>query len=265
MPVRSLDLTLPLEGLHMSRVLSGFKRLAIVSSIAIAFGICDSPAVTPASAEPASSEARPNFSGIWERVADPMKPLAPPAFTPRAREAMNPELTPGEKIWAENGIDESDANCLPRRQPWMLLQSPPISIVHDRDKMILLYEKRSGPMHVYLDDRDHPDQDSLTLTLNGHSVGRWEGDELVVDSVGFADYPGHGSIENLPFLPTTRITQRFRLAEDGQELHARFTIIDPELLETPYVYDFTWRRLPYDTNYALVELCDAQNPDRLVY
>ena len=194
-----------------------------------------------------------------------MQPLAPPAFTPKAMEEMNPKLTPGEAVWAENGIDESDANCLPRRQPWMLTQSVPITIVQDGNKMILLYEKRSAPMHVYIDSRDHPDKDAVPLTLNGHSVGRWEGDELVVDSVGFADYPGHGPVKNLPFLPTTRITQRFSLAEDGQELHARFTIIEPEWLETPYVYDFTWRRLPYDTNYALVELCDARNPDRLRY
>ena len=239
------------------------KRLAVVASTAIAFGICSLGTANPAFAAP-GSDAHPNFSGIWERTAKPMKELAPPAFTPRALEALNPKLTPGEKIWAEHGIGIDDVNCLPRRQPWMLQQSSPITIVHDADKMILLYEKRSGPMHVYI-GRNHPNSPSASLSLNGNSVGRWEGDELVVDSVGFADYPGHGSVKTLPFLPTTRITQRFSLAKNGEELKARFTITDPQLLETPYVYDFTWRRLPYATTYALIELCDGRDPDRLKY
>lgn len=246
----------------MSRLfLLSSKHLAVVASIAIAFGICDSGMADPASAA-TGSKAHPNFSGIWERTANPMKELAPPAFTPRALEALKPKLTPGEAIWEENGIGVDDANCLPRRQPWMLLQSAPISIVHDGDKMILLYEKRSSPMHVYI-GRDHPATAPLSLT--GYPVGRWEGDELVVDTIGFADYPGHGPVKTLPFLPTTRVTQQFSLAKSGEELKARFTITEPEWLETPYVYDFTWRRLPYATNYALIELCDARDPDRLKY
>ncbi len=193
-----------------------------------------------------------------------MKELAPPAYTPKALEALHPELTPGEKAWAEHGIGVDDANCHPRRQPWMLLQSAPISIVQDGDKLILIYEKRSAPMHVYI-GREPPDPAKIPLTLNGYSVGRWEGDELVVDSVRFSDRPGHGSVKTLPFLPTTRITQRFRISADGQELKARFTITEPQWLSTPYVYDFTWRRLPYASNYALVETCDARDPDRLKY
>jgi hypothetical protein len=239
------------------------KRLTIVSSTAIAFGMCVAGIADPTLAA-TNSKAHPNFSGIWERTADPMKELAPPAFTPRALEALKPKLTPGEAIWAEHGIGVDDANCHPRRQPWMLLQSAPISIVHDGDKMILLYEKRSAPMHVYI-GRDQPDPTKVSLSLNGYSVGRWEGDELVVDSVGFADRPGHGPVKTLPFLRTTRITQRFTLAKNGEELKARFTITEPEWLATPYVYDFTWRRLPYATNYALIELCDARDPDRLRY
>jgi hypothetical protein len=237
----------------------GSKPQAWLAAIAVAFVMCDSSLADPAAA---AATAHPNFSGIWERTAHPMKELAPPAFTARALDALKPKLTPGEAIWAEHGIGVDDANCHPRRQPWMLQQSVPISIVHDGDKMILIYEKRSAPMHVYI-GRDHPA--TASPSLNGYSVGRWEGDELVVDSIAFEDHPGHGSVKTLPFLPTTRITQRFSLAKNGEELKARFTITEPQWLETPYVYDFTWRRLPYATNYALIELCDARDPDRLKY
>jgi hypothetical protein len=242
-------------------------RLA-ASLIVLSLGLGGPATVAAAPAPPAPAEAQqahPNFSGIWEPISDALKPLARPAFTERATKAMNRTLTKGEAAWAEHGIDESDANCLPRRQPWMLIQSAPISIVHDGAKMILLYEKRSSPMHVYIDGRNHPDPATDKPRLNGHSIGRWEGDTLIVDSVGFADHPGHGPLNTLPYLPTVRITQKFRLEKNGEELHARFTIDDPQLFQTPYVYDFTWRRLPYATSYALVELCDARDPERLRY
>jgi hypothetical protein len=253
-----------LEGSLMTRLFSfDSKSPAFVALTVIAFAICSSAMANPASATPAP-EVHPNFSGIWERTATPLKELAPPAFTARAREALKPKLTPGEAIWEEHGIGVDDANCHPRRQPWMLLQSAPISIVQDGDKMILLYEKRSAPMHVYI-GRDPPDPGKISPSLNGYSVGRWEGNELVVDSVGFSDRPGHGAVKTLPFRPTTRITKRFSLAKNGEELIVRFTITEPEWLETPYVYDFTWRRLPYATNFALIEICDARDPDRLKY
>ena len=239
------------------------KRSAVAAAIAFALGLCSSSMADTAAAAD-SSTAHPNFSGIWERTAKPMKELAPPAFTPQALKALHPQLTPGAAVWASHGIGTDDANCHPRRQPWMLQQSVPISIVHDGDKMILIYEKRSAPMHVYI-GREQVDAAKVSPSLNGYSVGRWEGDELVVDSVGFMDRPGHGSIETLPFRPTTRITQRFSLAKNGEELKARFTITEPEYLDKPYVYDYTWRRLPYATNFALVELCDARDPDRLKY
>ncbi|HKU17211.1 MAG TPA: hypothetical protein VJQ52_22650 [Steroidobacteraceae bacterium] len=239
------------------------RRSALAASIALALGMCGPSSADPAAAA-ASSKAHPNFSGIWERTARPMKELAPAAFNAAALKALNPTLTPGEKSWAEHGIGTDDANCHPRRQPWMLEQSVPVSIVHDGDKMVLIYEKRSAPMHVYI-GRAAADPAKVAPSLNGYSVGRWEGDELVVDSVGFMDRPGHGSIKTLPFRPTTRITQRFSLARNGDELKARVTITEPEFLEKPYVYDYTWRRLPYATNYALVELCDARDPDRLKY
>lgn len=241
------------------------KLRTVIAAVFLVSG-CGNVAFAAARPSAPAAKAHPDLSGIWEPTSGSMKPHGHPAFTPKATAAMSPTLTPGEAVWGQNGIDASDANCLPRRQPWMLVQSAPITIVHDGNKMILLYEKRSAPMHVYIDGRDHPDENAAAKpTLNGHAVGHWEGDELVVESVGFADHPGHGPLNSLPYLPTLKITERFRLEKNGQELHAQFTIGDPQLFETPYIYDFTWHRLPYRTNYALVELCDARDPARLKY
>lgn len=241
---------------------SAAALIALVSALGMTVAV---PVSSQTPAPAAKAKAPVNFSGIWEPLPGGKKELAPPAYTARALKALKPTLTPGEAEWAEHGIEHSDANCLPRRQPWMLLQSAPISILHDGDKMILLYEKRSSPMHVYLDGREHPDMATWKPNVNGHAIGRWEGRDLIVDSVGFADVPGHGPVATLPFLSTTRITQRFSLSPNGRVLKARFTIEDPEQLEKPYVYDFSWRKLPYATNFALAETCDARDPARLRY
>lgn len=215
---------------------------------------------------PPPAAAHPDLSGIWEPISGGLKPHGHPAFTERAKAAMDPQLTPGQAVWAKNGIDESDANCLPRRQPWMLIQSAPITIVHDGNKMILLYEKRSAPMHVYIADGKSPVPPApAEPTLNGHAVGHWEGGDLVVESTGFADHPGHGPLNSLPYTPTLKLTERFHLDKGGQLLHATFTVDDPQLFTTPYIYDFTWHRLPYASNFALVELCDARDSARLKY
>jgi hypothetical protein len=101
---------------------------------------------------------------------------------------------------------------------------------------------------------------------NGHSIGRWEGDELVVDTIGYANHgPGHGPIGELPHTETLHLVQRFLVENNGQELHAQFTIEDPQMLTEPFVYDFTWYRLPAATSYAITEICDPRDPARLEY
>ena len=76
---------------------------------------------------------------------DPMKELAPPAFTQRALEDTEAQAHPRGEDLVRTWHRCRRRQLSPRRQPWMLLQSAPISIVHDGNKMILLYEKRSAP------------------------------------------------------------------------------------------------------------------------
>jgi hypothetical protein len=208
----------------------------------------------------AAPTTHPNLSGFWEPRMGSMKPVERPSLTPRAIELGKP-LPAGDPraALANNGIDETDSNCLPPAQPWILTQSAPIDIAQAEGETMMFYEGRSIPWHIYTDGRAHPDMATYKRTLNGHSAGHWEGEEFVVDTVGFADHPGHGPFNDLPHNPTLHVTQRFHLEAGGQELHARFTIDDPKLFTKPYVYDFTWFKDPADT-YAAAEVCDARNP-----
>jgi hypothetical protein len=207
----------------------------------------------------AAPAAHPDISGFWEPRLGSMKPVERPSLTPLAIELSKPPPPNDPKAQlAANGLDETDSNCLPNAQPWILTQAAPIDIVQAEGETLMFYEQRGFPMHIYTDGRSHPDMSTYKRTVNGHSIGHWEGDEFVVDTVGFADRAGHGPYNELPHNPTLHMVERFHLEKDGQELHARFTTEDPKLFTKPYVYDFTWYRSPPGT-FAAVAECDARD------
>jgi len=85
----------------------------------------------------------------------------------------------------------------------------------------------------------------------GRSVGKWEGDTLVVDTVGIkTTVPAY---QNMPHSDRMRITERVRLVTNDI-LHDQITIDDPGVLEKPVTYTLAYRRMP---GYEMVEfVCD---------
>jgi hypothetical protein len=95
---------------------------------------------------------------------------------------------------------------------------------------------------VYMDGRAHPPADQRTP--QGHSVGRWEGDVLVVETANFADNVW-GTARGIPSGPGKRVVERYRLADGGATLAIEFTIEDPEYLAAPVTGTDQWRYAPY--------------------
>jgi len=94
---------------------------------------------------------------------------------------------------------DPEGYCLPPGGPRMMATPYPMEIIQlpDQKRIVMTFE---GATHIwreiYMDGRPHPRGDELNPTYLGHSVGRWEGDTLVVDVVGFneqtwMDYYGH--------------------------------------------------------------------------
>src|SRR2546422_4555651 len=101
--------------------------------------------------------------------------------------------------------------------------------------MVIIAEHDLPPRQIFLDGRSHPK--NLDPTWMGHSIGHWEGDTLVVDSVGFngrawIDLEGH------PFTEKTHITEHWRRPDLGH-LEVEFTIDDP----SSYVKPWTIKRI----------------------
>jgi hypothetical protein len=86
---------------------------------------------------------------------------------------------------------------------------------------------------VYMDGRSHPPTDERSL--HGHSVGRWEGGTLVIDTTNFADHTD-GNFLTVPSSAGKHLVERLSLAADGRYLNYELTLRDPEWLTSPITY-----------------------------
>ena len=153
-------------------------------------------------------------------------------------------------------LDDPEARCLPPGIPRMMATPFPFQIYQLPDRIIFLYE---GGAHVwriiYMDGRAHPKDPNPTFL--GDSVGRWEGDTLVVDVVGFndrtwLDQDGHPHTEAL------HVIERYTRT-DEMTLHYEAMIDDPKTYTKPWTTSYT---IPWSPGTELLEyICQEDNQD----
>ena len=135
-----------------------------------------------------------------------------------------------------------------------------IHFIEHKDEVIFAGE-RGGVRHIYTDGRSHPNV--WTPTPAGHSVGRYDGSTLLVETTGFTPgmVPG-GGVRT----PETRLVERFEMSPDGHRLTVTYTWDDPKVYQKPHVYRYYFDRAPTvesrgtKISYALEEWCDAGDP-----
>ena len=201
----------------------------------------------------AQAPARPDFSGYWELRIDGMAvPTA--ALTPAATAAMAGQ--------ARKDVDAL-IRCVNIGMPALMDDRNTLDIRQSPSVVAVLAKSQSSTRYIYTDGRPHPDNDELEATTNGHSVGGWEADTLVVDTIGLNDrgltaIPGGGYRT-----PASRLTERFRLLANGQ-LSVRFTWDDPGVFARPHSYEFRYTRVPNISEPRTHE-CFATDQDRAAF
>jgi hypothetical protein len=167
----------------------------------------------------------PNFEGFWE-----------PKFV--------------------EGVSGSDGSvCQVLAFPFFMTSSPPFDIIQNADEILIVPEREGGLRHVYMNMKDHPAD--LRPSSNGDSIGRWEGDTLVIDTVGFrgfAGVPGGGRRG-----PSTHLVERYRMADNGERLVVSFTWDDPTIYTKPHAYELNYYRM-HGPTYAYEDWCDSGDP-----
>jgi hypothetical protein len=272
-------------------VINRFSAVALSVTVMAAFAAAAVHAQTnfvykaPTPADWAAMAKLPDFSGVWETGFGPAParaggaPAAPrgggaPAGAPGAARGDGaargaaapaggrgrgggPQLTPAaearrKEMQAKAGQDSTAANCLPPGMPGIMGQPYPMEFLMTPGKVTIVIEAYQQVRHIYTDGRALPEDPDLKF--HGTSIGRWDGDTLVVDTVGFS--PLTEITRFVPFSAKARIVERFRLS-DPDTMSIETTITDPEMLAAPIVSTRSLRR---HRNWTTAEyICEENN------
>jgi len=203
---------------------------------------------------PRSQDGKPDFSGVWqpgpgyiENLAKDLKPDAVP-FQPWA-EALFRERR------ANLSKDDPTGHCIPGGVPRADAVPYPFKIVPTPDALLILYEAVLSFRQVFLDGRALPKDPNPTWM--GYSVGRWEGDSLVVETSGFNNQ-GWLDNEGRPATDALHVTERFRRPDFGH-LAIDITVNDAKAYTRPWTVTLPLTLLPEG---ELIEyICDENNKD----
>ena len=186
-----------------------------------------------------------------------------------ARAMLTPEGA--AKIRPQRDPDDVDPDNRPHKagEPYIVTQgrcgvggpggvepnSAALFIIPTRDEVLLAREGPGG-RHVYTDGREHPPLSRIVPGGAGHSIGRWENGDLVVDTMGLTE----GAVTAGGWrTPETHLTERYHVAADGARMRITFTWTDPNIYARPHSYWFDFDRLP-DGSYAFENWCDSGDP-----
>ena len=132
-------------------------------------------------------------------------------------------------------------DCIPVTAP-ILMVYPVTSVVEvAADAVRFRVDWMASERVVYLDGRGHPADGAPSL--HGHSIGRWEGGTLVVDTTQFAPHK-QGNAMDLPSGPRKHLVERFTLSDDRRHLRYESVLEDPDHLRSPVTYGAEWDYRP---------------------
>ena len=207
-------------------------------------------AVRPA---PRTSEGRPDLTGVyqastrrggWDAEAPGDEPgVAAARRAPDVPAAGRPEPIPyrpeararAEELLARRSVDDPTTLCLPQASPRITgVALFPVQFVQTATQLIALYEYFWVFRVIPLDRRAHPDD--VEPSHMGDSIGRWEGDTLVVDVTSFK--PGGWLGAGFVHSDALHLVERYRRV-DRDRLDYEVTIEDPNVLTKPYTQRIT--------------------------
>lgn len=180
-------------------------------------------------------------SGVPPKVAVPPPPPVPepPLRQPyleewRALQARNAELTAKGLPPLSTGMA-----CLPEGMPAMMQATFPMEILETPGQVTIIQEAFTQVRRIHLDAPPVAPEDAEPRFF-GHSTGRWEGDTLVVQTVGVKQST---RFRGVPHSMGMRITERLRLLSD-EILQNEVTVEDPEYLTRPWTWTWMYKRWP---------------------
>jgi hypothetical protein len=151
-------------------------------------------------------------------------------------------------------VRKETSNCMPPGMPNMMGTGQyPIEFLFTPGRVTTLHEAWMQTRSIFTDGRPHPED--LEAGIFGHSIGHWEGDTLVVDTIGIKTITELGA--GMKHSPQLHIVERIRLAKDDpNQLIVEMTMDDADALETTYRRTLTFKR---ERDWNLIEFICAEN------
>jgi hypothetical protein len=209
---------------HLDIQLSGTLTASTLGELPALFELFSKRPPPPKGPAPRMPNGKPDLSGVW---------MTPPSYL-LAAFSQQPDLQPwAEAIVRERLLNEArdkpSARCLPDNEstePFVGLL--PVKIIQTRTLLVALIEDVIAAHQVFLDGRSHPSD--VEPTWMGHSVGKWDGDTLVIDTVGFNDKSWIFVVT--PHTGMLHMTTRLRRLDLGH-LQIEATYDDPATFKKP--------------------------------
>ena len=181
------------------------------------------PAIFAQTANQVKTKDATDLTGVWmiDRFQPALFPKGTtPPFTPWAEEQFKK---------ADTKVNDPNLACLPHGIPRIMFVPLPMEIFQVPDK-VLLYQEAGNQLRQIHMNREHPKD--LDPTYNGDSIGKWDGNTLVVDTVGFnaitwLDHVG------LPHTEALHVVERIRRVDHN-------TLVDDFTIEDPKAYTKSW-------------------------
>ncbi len=202
-----------------------------------------------------------SLAGVWQN------PLTPPVIIPRE---VDTDFQPGTGLhdvteYALERMKQFDEltmnpalNCIEVTAPLIMHfgDNKEIQIQDDQIKIISEYD--GGVRVIHMNRDSHED---AGYSNQGHSIGRWEGSTLVVETTHFAEN-NFGNGFGLPSGPDKHLIERFTLSDDGRTISYQFTLTDPLYLASPMSLETQW---VYQPNYEVViDECNLESAQRFL-
>ncbi len=219
---------------------------------------------------------KPDFSGVWQAEGGPIPDLM--RLLPGGQnglgedipskyflsvladfksddDALQPSAPRRPNAVFNPRRDDPGLNCFPSGMPMADLLPAPFKIVQSPRLMMMLYEAGTTFRQIFVDGRQHPADPQPTWM--GYSIGRWEGDSLVVDTIGFNDRGWLDAIGHI-HSDALHVVERFQRRDFGH-MNLEMTLDDPKTFVRPITFTFGVRLLP-DTD-LLESYCSENEKD----